>query len=91
MGTDYYKRCFEKFGVPKILGDINVVNRVGPHQITNTTATEDRREIEWRYIVDKYQMKNGWRLKTIYKLGRCWRFLKRIVKKILKIKPYDHN
>ena len=86
MDTDFYKRCYEKFGMPKILDDIDVTNRMGPHQVTNTTATEDRRESEWRYMVDKYKMKHAWWLKTNYKINRYWRALKNLVKKILGIK-----
>lgn len=86
VDLDYYKRCFDKFGEPKIVNEINVVNRLGEHQATNTTATENLREKEWRYIVDKYKIKNAWWLKTSYKLNRCWRFMKGTIKKTLKIK-----
>jgi glycosyltransferase involved in cell wall biosynthesis len=36
MDVDYYKQCYKKFGSPKILNKINVVNRVGKHQVSNS-------------------------------------------------------
>ena len=55
MDCDYYKRCYEKFGNPKILNIITVVNRVGNHQISNTLATENLKEKEYKYIIEKYK------------------------------------
>jgi glycosyltransferase involved in cell wall biosynthesis len=43
MDVDYYKRCYTTFGKPKILNEINVVNRLGAHQVTN-------------YILKKYYL-----------------------------------
>lgn len=57
MDSDYYKRCFEKFGEPKIINDINIVSRIGPHQITNTLANDLLREKEYEYILRKYNEK----------------------------------
>jgi glycosyltransferase involved in cell wall biosynthesis len=37
MDVDYYKKCYRKFGPPKILNTINVVNRTGNHQVSNST------------------------------------------------------
>ena len=52
MDCDYYKRCFNEFGEPKILEEINVVNRIGPHQISNTLVkiTTRIREIFYEII-----------------------------------------
>ncbi|MCX6755651.1 MAG: glycosyltransferase [Candidatus Nomurabacteria bacterium] len=36
MDVEYYKRCYNKFGNPKIVNEINVVNRIGEHQVTNS-------------------------------------------------------
>lgn len=80
MDSDYYKRCFERFGAPKILNDINVVNRMGSHQVTNTLATENRREKEYAYILEKYDIKNARGLILRYRAKRYMRALK---KKIL--------
>ena len=60
MDCDYYKRCYDAFGAPKIVNDILTVNRVGPHQITNTLATNAVKESEFRYILKKYHEKNIW-------------------------------
>ncbi len=40
MDVDYYKRCYEKFGKPKILNVITVVNRIGDHQVSNEQIPE---------------------------------------------------
>lgn len=54
IDCDYYKRCYNSFGKPKILDKINVVIRTGEHQITNTEATETLKYRELLYIVRKY-------------------------------------
>ena len=83
---DFYKRNYARFGAPKIIDDINVVIRVHAAQMSNTMATERRREKEYQYILKKYKMKHAWWLKTNYKINRYWRALKNLVKKILGIK-----
>ncbi|MBI3631989.1 MAG: glycosyltransferase family 2 protein [Candidatus Vogelbacteria bacterium] len=57
MDCDYYKRCFDAYGAPKIVDSINVVIGVGSHQISNTEATKDLRKAEFKYIVKKYNEK----------------------------------
>lgn len=54
MDCDYYKRCHQEFGAPKILNEICAVNRVGTHQVSNTLATEAIRAAEFRYVKDKF-------------------------------------
>lgn len=56
MDCDYYQRCYEKFGEPKILDVINVVNRTGAHQISNTLANKKTRYWENIYIRKKYRL-----------------------------------
>jgi glycosyltransferase involved in cell wall biosynthesis len=47
MDVDYYKRCYDKFGEPTILNTINVVNRVGDHQVSmNVTPAQFNQELE---------------------------------------------
>jgi len=58
MDCDYYKRCFDKYGKPKILNKINVVNRIGSHQISNT-IDETLKQKESNYILGKYGKKSG--------------------------------
>lgn len=53
MDGDYYKRCFRAFGNPKILNTINVVNRVGPHQVTNKLVTLSVKIRELLYVIRK--------------------------------------
>ncbi len=55
---DYYKRCHDRFGDPKVLNSINVVNRAGPHQVSNTMITEPLKKNEYRYMLKKYHVKS---------------------------------
>ncbi len=57
MDCDFYKRYSLKFGPPKILNTITVVNRLGDHQTTNTAANKKVRGDEYRYILKKYREK----------------------------------
>lgn len=59
MDCDYYKRCYEAFGKPKIFNSIIVVNRIGDHQVSNTKATKLVRENEYDYILKKYSKKDN--------------------------------
>lgn len=52
---DYYKRCFQAFGKPKIVDTVTVVIGVGDHQITNTEATVMVRKNELRYVKEKFR------------------------------------
>jgi glycosyltransferase involved in cell wall biosynthesis len=54
MDVDYYKRLFNKFGLPIIYNQISVVNREHLYQVSNTLATENRRQQELKYIITKY-------------------------------------
>lgn len=55
VDCDYYKRCFEAFGSPKVVEVITTVIRLGNHQITNTEATETLQQKEYAYVTNKYQ------------------------------------
>ncbi len=58
MDCDYYKRCYDTFGEPKILSSINVVNRVGPHQMSSGDITgKTLRGIEYVYVLKKHNEK----------------------------------
>ena len=54
MDCDYYKRCYDKFSEPKILNEINVVNRMGAHQITNSAVNIKLKIKETFYVFKKY-------------------------------------
>ncbi len=90
MDVDYYKRCYQKFGGPKILKEINVVNMMGPHQVTNVLATENTKEKEWNYIVDKYNIEHPRWLKAKYKINKYKRILKGKIKAGSKTKTWKH-
>lgn len=65
MDCDYYKRCYDKFGKPKIVNKISAVIRTGAHQTTNTTATKSLRKNEFKYITKKYKKSTKIQLKNI--------------------------
>ncbi len=59
MDCDYYRRCYEAFGEPRILKDITVVNRIGKHQVTKVLATQKVRSREYKYMVGKFGRNPG--------------------------------
>jgi glycosyltransferase involved in cell wall biosynthesis len=58
MDCDYYKRCYDNFGEPKILNVITIVNRMGMHQISNTIVNDDLNNKELLYIKEKFKIEN---------------------------------
>lgn len=55
MDCDYYKRCYDSFGLPKILNVITVVNRIGSHQVSNTIVNNEIQQKELHYIKEKFK------------------------------------
>ncbi len=55
MDCDYYKRCYITYGEPKILNSINVVNRVGAHQVSHSIVNIATKIKELIYIIRKYK------------------------------------
>jgi glycosyltransferase involved in cell wall biosynthesis len=55
MDVDYYKRMYDKFGLPIICNYITVVNREHENQVSNTLATEEIKQKELEYIIQKYK------------------------------------
>jgi glycosyltransferase involved in cell wall biosynthesis len=55
MDVDYYKRLYNKFGLPNICNYISVVNREHEHQVSNTLATKEKQQKELEYIIQKYE------------------------------------
>ena len=53
LDCDYYKRMYDKFGVPVFLPDINVVIGVGDHQATNLMSHETKQK-DYEQIHEKY-------------------------------------
>ena len=62
MDVDYYKRYYDKYGLPKILNSINVVNRTGEHQGSGGYKKNDLRETnklkndELAYLINKFNI-----------------------------------
>lgn len=50
MDTDYYQKLYNKYGLPKILNNINVVNRIGSHQVSNSIITDEIIKKETEYL-----------------------------------------
>lgn len=80
---DYYKRCYDCFGEPKILNIINVVNRAGPHQVSNTMITESLQDTEYQYVLTKYHVKFPQLLILLRKIKKVIIRLKKMVRKII--------
>jgi len=58
MDVDYYKRLFDKFGLPSICNYITIVNREHDNQISNTIATDAIKQSELNYIIEKYKIED---------------------------------
>ena len=54
MDCDYYYRCFSKFGAPRILNSITVVNRIGQHQLSNSANSGQNRSRELDLVLTKH-------------------------------------
>ncbi len=61
MDVEYYKRCYDTFGKPKILDIITVVNGTGDHQgiggykSRNKKSTNKLKWSEYLYVLGKYE------------------------------------
>jgi glycosyltransferase involved in cell wall biosynthesis len=53
--VDYYKRLYDKFGLPTLHNDISVVSREHLYQASHTLATENIKQQEYNYIIKKYE------------------------------------
>ena len=56
MDCEFYKRLELTLGLPLILDELCVVNRVGAHQVTNTLIHDDLVRNELRYVKNKYKI-----------------------------------
>jgi glycosyltransferase involved in cell wall biosynthesis len=54
MDVDFYKRLYDKFGLPSICNYLTIVNRDHEDSVSRVLATEDRRKQELDYVIDKY-------------------------------------
>jgi hypothetical protein len=54
MDVDYYKRLFDKYGLPEIIENILVANRVWDGQISTSQITQDIIDKEVAYIRRKH-------------------------------------
>jgi len=56
MDCDYYKMCFDRFGLPAICEETTVVNRVGTHQVSQSGVTKTIQIAELKYVMNKYAL-----------------------------------
>ena len=54
MDCEYYHRLYSVWGIPDIVNEICVVNRLHEHQVTNSIITQTIIENEDNYIKNKY-------------------------------------
>lgn len=54
MDCEYYKRMYDKFGLPAICNYITVINYLHPDQVSNTLANDQVRKDELEYVRKKY-------------------------------------
>lgn len=57
IDCDYYKRCYKRFGKPKIINKTLAVIRMGDHQVTNTEVNEIVGKEERNYLAKKHSQK----------------------------------
>ena len=76
---DYYYRCYNQFGLPKIVSTITTVIRTGDHQITNTEATTALRQKELDYVVEKFDLKKNWN----YKIWNAHRRIRKSLRQLI--------
>lgn len=55
MDCDFYKRMYDKFGLPSICNHITIVNRDHDDQITKVIADDILKAKEYMYVVKKYE------------------------------------
>jgi hypothetical protein len=53
MDCDYYQKMFLKYGVPKILNEITVVNRTWGNRLTDTTP-QSLKDNEFKMLKERY-------------------------------------
>jgi glycosyltransferase involved in cell wall biosynthesis len=54
LDADYYKRLYQRYGLPTFLHDMNVVIGIGEHQTTHTLS-DHIKETEFNYMKKKYE------------------------------------
>ncbi len=80
MDCEYYARYYKKFGPPKILNKINVVNRIGSHQVSNTMVGKITKIKEFLYVLI---IPSEFLRKSLYKLKSISHFIKLTRTKII--------
>lgn len=83
---DYYKRYYDRYGMPRVINEINVAIRIHESSVTNTSATEKRKDKEWQYMVRKYHMPHPYWKIFDYKRQRYVRQLKSLIKRMFRMR-----
>ena len=67
LDCEYYKRCYDKYGSPKIISEILAAVRLGDYNITNTEATLRVRTSDFNQVLKQYEKGlSYWYYKIIY-------------------------
>lgn len=64
MDCEFYKKLFDRYGLPKVVREITMVQFIWPGQVTNTLADKERRQKEFDYLkkvykLEEHQILNG--------------------------------
>lgn len=74
MDVEYYRRCKQRFGLPTIIDEVSVINRMHSGQVSNKiTSTIKRRELT-------YVLKKHWRVADpgdVFHFLKCYRRARR--------------
>lgn len=73
MDVDYYKRCRERYGLPRIINDVAVATRIHPDQVSHSVGSRIKR----RELFHVY--KKHWRRDGIAGAARCLRRYQRSI------------
>ena len=52
---DWYKRMFDRFGLPKMISDITMANYLWPNQISSRPNAQEIIDKEFAYLTQKYE------------------------------------
>lgn len=56
LDLDYYKRLYDRYGLPIILDSYDTVIGCGEHQMTNVLTYEEK-DLEYKYFKDKWKIR----------------------------------
>lgn len=80
---EWYKKCYNEHGAPKILNDILTIVRMGDHNITNVEATMQIRRKDFDVVLPRFEKGfKFWLWKIINRIEYPFRKLKMVIYKL---------